>query len=187
MQPKPPVHVKLFSGVLYSDPNALNRAFALLEDAYGSIEYRSRDFTFDETDYYNTEMGTPIYRHFISFKNLITPDQIAQIKLECNHIETRVSPEQGRLVNLDPGYMDYDKVVLASAKYNGNKVYLNDGIWADLTLRFEQGQYLPYPWSFPDFKTNRYEDVFLEIRRLYKTQMRRISRKERQESQLGHS
>lgn len=187
MQPKPPLQVKLFSGVLYSDPDALNRAFSLLEEKYGPIEYRSQDFPFTETDYYNIEMGTPIYRHFISFKNLIIPNQIAKIKLECNTIEERVASQQGRVVNLDPGYMDYDKVVLASAKYNGNKVYLDEGIWADLTLRFEQGQYLTYPWSFPDFKTGQYQEVFLEIRRLYKTQMRRLFRKERQEIQANGS
>jgi len=73
-----------------------------------------------------------------------------------------------RKVNLDPGYLDYDKFVLASAKYNGQKIYLDCGIWADLTLHYEKGKFDPYPWSFPDFKSRMYDGAFLEMRRLYK-------------------
>ncbi|MBN2201839.1 DUF4416 family protein [bacterium] len=75
-----------------------------------------------------------------------------------------------RQVNFDPGYMDYDKFVLASAKYNGQKIYLDCGIWADLTLHYEKGRFDPYPWSFPDFKSGLYQEVFQEIRARFKAQ-----------------
>jgi hypothetical protein len=78
-----------------------------------------------------------------------------------------------RRVNLDPGIMDYDKFVLASAKYNGQKVYLDRGIWADLTLHYEKGRFDPYPWSFPDFKSRIYDGAFMEIRQLYKKQRKK--------------
>jgi hypothetical protein len=77
-------------------------------------------------------------------------------------------------VNLDAGYMDYDKVVLVSAKYNGQKIYLDQGIWADLTLHYEKGQFNPYPWSFPDFKMGIYNDVFMEIRKKFKLQRKEL-------------
>ncbi|RPJ03325.1 MAG: DUF4416 family protein, partial [Spirochaetaceae bacterium] len=80
----------------------------------------------------------------------------------------RPSGGLGRKVNLDPGILDYDKFVLASAKYNGQKVYLDMGIWADLTLHYEKGKFDPYPWSFPDFKSRIYDGAFMEMRRLYK-------------------
>jgi len=170
MHPEEPQPVKLICGVLYSDSRALNRAISQLESAYGSLDYQSPEFKFDLTDYYVPEMGSPINRLFLSFQNLIHPKDIARIKIETNRIESDISISGNRKVNLDPGYMDYDKVVLASGKYNGQKIYLDHGIWADLTLHYTKRHFDPYPWSFPDFKKGLYNDVFLEIRRLYKKQ-----------------
>ena len=170
MQPEEPGRVKLFTGILYSDTEVLEQALLCLENVYGPVDYRSPEFDFDLTDYYVPEMGKPIQRFFIAFEKLIHPKSIARIKIETNDIENRIVSDRKRKVNLDPGYLDYDKVVLASAKYNGQKIYLDHGIWADLTLHYEKGRFDPYPWSFPDFKSGIYNEVFLEIRRLYKEQ-----------------
>lgn len=170
MKPQEPGHVKLFMGILYSDNVILTKALGLLIERYGEVDYRSQSFEFTITDYYDHEMGELIFRLFVSFERLIHPKTIARIKLETNDVEEALSPDGNRKVNLDPGYMDYDKVVLASAKYNGQKIYLDSGIWADLTLHYEKNQFHPYPWSFPDFKQGLYDDVFLEIRRRYKRQ-----------------
>jgi hypothetical protein len=178
MKPDLAEPVKLFAGILYSDETLLAQAISLLEKKYGSVDFYSHVFPFEITDYYNAEMGTPIYRIFISFDDLISPSALAEIKLETNRIEMRLAVEDQRRVNLDCGYMDYDKVVLASGKYNGQKIYLDHGIWADLTLHFEKGHFDPYPWSFPDFKSGQYEDVFLEIRRIFKQQRKNKPRQE---------
>ena len=175
MKPADPEPVKLFFGILYSDRSRLDSAVALLEERYGPEDYRSPEFRFLETDYYEAEMGKPIFRVFISFDRLISPGDLATIKTETNQIEDHVSDRGSRKVNLDPGYMDYDKVVLASAKYNGQKIYLDLGIWADLTLHYEKGGYHPYPWSFPDFKKGIYDRVFLDMRALFKKQRRRTT------------
>ena len=172
MKPTEPGLVKLFAGILYSDIQMLTKALELLQDKFGEMDYRSPSFDFNITDYYHKEMGSPIFRLFVSFEPLILPNAIARIKLDTNEIEERLSEGRGRKINLDPGYIDYDKVVLASAKYNGQKVYLDHGIWADLTLHYEKGQFDPYPWSFPDFKQGIYDTVFLEIRDRYKRQRR---------------
>ena len=179
MRPEEPGLVKLIVGVLYSDVKLLDKSLLMIAGKYGPIDYRSPVFTFSQTDYYVPEMGSPIYRIFISHERLIRPNEIARIKIETNEMEEAlaVEPPEGqrpsggfkRKVNLDPGYMDYDKVVLASAKYNGQKIYLGSGIWADLTLHYEKGRFDPYPWSFPDFKSGIYSEVFLEIRRRYKS------------------
>jgi hypothetical protein len=172
--------VKLFVGILYSDGVLLESALVKLCGKFGPVDYRSPVFPFSQTDYYVPEMGSPIYRIFVSHERLIQPNEIARIKIETNEMEETLAlePPEGerpsgglkRKVNLDPGYMDYDKVVLASAKYNGQKIYLDSGIWADLTLHYEKGMFDPYPWSFPDFKKGIYDEVFLEIRRRYKLQ-----------------
>ena len=170
VKPEGPGLVKLFVGILYSDTAILTRALEMLQERCGEMDFRSRSFEFTITDYYVPEMGKPIFRLFVSFERLINPKEIVRIKTETNKIEDRLAVEGKRKVNLDPGYMDYDKVVLASAKYNGQKIYLNHGIWADLTLHYEKKKFHSYPWSFPDFKQGMYDEVFLEMRKRFKVQ-----------------
>lgn len=173
MEPKNKIpKVKLIAGILFSDDKFLNKSFELLRSEFGEIDYKSIHFKFDITDYYTSEMGDNILRIFISFKNLITPDLLADVKIQTNEIESELSITGKRTVNIDSGYLDYDKIVLASGKYNGNKIYLKNGIWADLTLHYQKGVYLPYPWSFPDFKKGEYNQVFLKVREIYKKQMK---------------
>jgi hypothetical protein len=170
LKPVDPNPVKPFTGILYSNPERLDKALELLSERFGEIDCRSRAFDFAVSDYYHAEMGSPIWRIFVSFKPLVGPDELAKIKIDTNAIEDELAVDGKRLVNIDSGYLDYDKVVLASAKYNWAKIYLKDGIWADLTLHFEKGNYDPLPWSFPDFKSGIYNSVFLEMRRIYKGQ-----------------
>jgi len=174
MKPQKPISVKLFIGVLYSNRDILSKALDLLEKEFGPVDFKIEDFEFTVSDYYVEEMGRPIYRSFYSFERLIDPSDLVSIKLKSNEIEDLVAVKNNRKVNLDPGYLDYDKVVLASAKYNGNKVYLDKGIWADLTLFYSKGKFTPYPWSFPDFKLGLYDTFFLEMRSIYKKQRRII-------------
>jgi len=168
MKPSDPPPVNLFVGVLYTDDVLLENAIDALKQRYGVLDYRSSVFDFDVSEYYVPEMGSPIRRIFVSFQPLVLPNAIARIKVETNRIEETLSVGGRRKVNLDCGYLDFDKAVLASAKYNGQKVYLDLGIWADLTLRYEKGNFYPYPWSFPDFKSGRYNRVFLDMRLLYR-------------------
>ena len=170
MKPQDPGAVKLLAGILFSDEKRMLDSLELLSDCFGPIDFQSKIFTFDITGYYEPEMGSPIFRILVSFSKLILPSDLAHIKTKTVEIEEQLAVDGCRKVNLDPGYMDYDKIVLASYKYNGQKIYLDHGVWADLTLHYEKGTFHPYPWSFPDFKTGLYNDVFIEIRRVYKEQ-----------------
>lgn len=172
MKPSEPTPVKLLCGVLFSDEPLLKKALSLLAEKYGEIDFIGKRYLFESTDYYSAEMGGPIYRVFYTFTQLINPGRLAKIKIECNEIEDLVAVQQRRKINLDPGYMDYDKVVLASAKYNSHKIYLDHGIYADPTLHYIKGRYLPGEYCFPDFKNGLYEKEFLEIRTIYKTQLK---------------
>lgn len=176
MKPSEPIAVKLFCGVLYSDENLLQKSQTILLEKYGTIDFASEPYEFTITEYYRPEMGWPIYRIFWSFARLINPKDIARIKIECNEIEDQLAIDSNRKVNIDSGYVDYDKVVLASAKYNGQKIYLNFGIYADLTLHYEKRDFHPYPWTFPDFKSGLYNKALLRIRENYKLQLKRSER-----------
>lgn len=169
-EPKEPPPVKLIVAVLYSSHDMLEIATAAMSRLFGEIDYTSESFDFEATDYYAAEMGQPLYRIFLGFEKLIDPGTLATVKLATNQLEGQFAAEGNRRVNLDPGYLDTDKFVLASAKANAQKIYLAHGIWADPTLRYEKGQYLPYPWSFPDFRSGRYQHAFMRLRDIYKKQ-----------------
>jgi len=174
MKPTEPEPVKLFVGILYTDESFLEKTITLVVKKFAETDFKSPVFEFTSSDYYKAEMGWPIFREFVSFHNLINPKELAKIKIETNKIENELA-ENKRKVNLDPGYMDTNKVVLASAKFNAQKIYLDHGIYADPTLLYEKGKFEAYPSAFPDFKTNLYEKTFLHIRALYKEQCRKMN------------
>lgn len=162
--------VKLFVITLHNDPEILQKAIGDLKDVWGEVDWISDDYEFDVTDYYSAEMGAGLLRRFYSFAHLIQPDQITEIKLLSNSIEERYRSDSGRRINLDPGYLDTYKVVLASAKFGGQKIYLGRGIYADMTLVRYKGKWESFAWGFPDFKSGRYDAALSTIREIYKKQ-----------------
>jgi len=166
--------VKLFLAILMNETIDQTIVLDILRDNFGSIDYLGSQYQFDLTDYYENEMGKQIQRFFVSFENLIQPNEIAAIKRMTNSIETCFAEESQRPLNLDPGYLDYQKVVLASLKFGGQKIYLQDHVYADLTLYYKKGSFTSFPWTFPDFKDDRYYGDLLKIRELYKNEMKKI-------------
>ena len=163
--------VKLFCAILYNDSESLSATEKLLTKKFGEIDFSGKQFSFDKTNYYQEEMGQDLKRKIISFKKCVPPENISDIKLFTNNLETQLSADGKRKTNIDPGYIDYMKVILASAKYGPHKIYLKNGIYADLTLIYSKGGYSPFNWTFPDFKTNLYHNELLEIRNIYKKQI----------------
>jgi len=172
MIPSLPKPVKLFIGALYSDTILLEQAMTDAGNAFSPVDSVSEDFSFANTTYYDIEMGTPIYRRFYSFEELVSPDILASAKLTTNAIEDRYADGKNRKVNLDVGYMDYDKIVLASAKYGIHKISIGSGIYADMALHYEKGKFFPFPWAFMDFRSEKYHPFFLSMRTIYKRQLR---------------
>jgi hypothetical protein len=169
---EPVPQVKLFVVTLHRDVQVLEQAVSEIKELFGKIDWISEDFPFDVTGYYENEMGKDLLRRFYSFEKLISPEQIVEIKIRTNQIEEKYRYEKGRMINLDPGYLDTYKVVLASAKFGGQKIYLENGIYADMTLVMYKGQWESFAWGFPDFKSRRYDLTLSKIRDLYKAQMR---------------
>lgn len=172
MQPLP---VKLFIGVLTSIPEILPAAEAQLSALYGPVDDRSPAFPFDWTGYYDKEMGHPINRHFLSFENLIKPESIAEIKVATNDLESSLASEWTRVsrpINLDPGYIEESKLVLASTKNFYHRIYIARGIYAEATLHYEKkGAWQAFPWTFPDYAAERYHPYFLSVRDRYREQL----------------
>jgi hypothetical protein len=118
-------------------------------------------------------MGGPLWRGWISFRGLANPADLPAWKHEARSLEEFWSREGRRTRNLDIGYMDADKLVLASFKRGPFKLYLDRGVWADMTLGYSQGVFTPLPWTFPDFRDGRYDKSLGVIRDKLKAEMRR--------------
>jgi hypothetical protein len=132
--------------------------------------------TFTATDYYAAEMGENLQRGFIAFEPMIPADTLPSIKHETNAIEARIAEESlsnvPRPVNLDPGYLQLGKIVLASTKDAGHRLALGSGIYGELTLRFNTGAWEILPWTYPDFREQRVHDYFLGLREIYRNARR---------------
>lgn len=170
---KKPQPVQLVMGLIYGSRANLEEIESELASEFGEIEIKSPPFDFDVTDYYEDEMGSGLRRVFYGFKELIDPGDIVDIKLTALKIEEDTGWEGARTVNLDPGYMDFNKLILVSAKFLAQKVYLTKGVYADPTIYYDKG-WKVYDWAFPDFKSGRYNEFFTELRKLYKAKMRRL-------------
>jgi len=168
-QPGEPYPVKVFVAALFVPDAVMQDALSRLAERLGPIDYTSDAIPFDVTDYYASEMGKGLMRQLFSFARKVTPAAIAEIKLFTNALEDELAEGGKRRINLDPGYMDHNKVVLPSMKQGSQKIYLDKGVWADPTLRYEKGRFHPFDWTFPDFKDGRYHKPLMRIRELYKT------------------
>ncbi|PIP36799.1 MAG: DUF4416 domain-containing protein [Desulfobacterales bacterium CG07_land_8_20_14_0_80_52_14] len=146
--PKP---VKLIIGIFLKDKSLFPSAVRMLADRYGSVDMVSRWFPFDLTDYYESEMGTPLLRRMTAFERLIGRENLAAIKVETNILEDRFALDGKRRVNLDPGYVAREHVVVATGKNFSHRIYIGQGVFADLTLLFHKGEFHKLPWTYPDY------------------------------------
>ena len=164
--------VKMIAAILYNDESALEQAIQKLESQFSPVDYRSEVFLFTQSDYYEDEMGSNLKRILISFTKPVAPESLVEAKLFADQIEKEALLLEKRSVNIDTGYIDLFKLVLASFKGRNNKIYISHGIWADMVLYFKQGDFHPFEWSFPDFKSGIFNPALKEIREKLKLQLR---------------
>ncbi|MBN2183741.1 MAG: DUF4416 family protein [Candidatus Krumholzibacteriota bacterium] len=171
--------VKFFAALLLSEEMAGSAAHAdmdkllkELEGILGPIDYRGKAFPFDMTDYYEDEMGPGISRVIVSFAPLGEAMDIVQVKHSARSLEDSFSKDGKRRINIDPGYIDFFKAVLASFKEGPQKIYIGEGVYADPVLMYQEGRWITLPWTFPDFKKGLYMDDLSAIRDIYKKKRR---------------
>lgn len=147
------------------------RADSALRRHFGAIDFSSGIIPFKYTDYYEGEFGKGLSRAFVCFSKLIAPEKLSAIKLFTNALEQKFSRDSRRLINIDPGYVDMAKLVLATTKDYAHRIYLGRGIFAEITLRFKEKSFVPPEWTYPDYKTADYIGIFNRIRGLYAAQI----------------
>lgn len=159
--------VKLFLGFIYKDEAVYRKSLNVIQRRFGSIDHESPVFDFSFTDYYEKEMGPGLKKKIVSIERLIQPCELSRIKIITNSIEEKLSESGSRRINIDPGYLDNAKLVLASTKDFYHRIYIGKGIFAELTLYYKDKDYHWLEWTYPDYKSDGYIGFFKEARGIY--------------------
>ena len=135
---------------------------------FGQLATASTVFDFNETDYYLPTMGPNLKKQFLAYDQLCEPDRLPAIKKMTNDWEAEYAAfcphSESRPLNLDPGYLTLAKLVLASTKDHAHRIYLNEGIYAEVTLAFRHGAWKKFEWTFPDYQREDYQQFFSQCR-----------------------
>lgn len=172
--------VKPIVGMLAASLELLADAREVVSDRFAPVEMASDPVRWTVSAYYQEEMGEEIWRQFLAMHNLEPADELAVQKLGTNDLEACWRTSRGRQVNLDPGYLDLNKLVLASTKDAAHRVYLGDGIYAEATLRWARGTFAAWPYTYPDYASEHAVAFFNRVRQRYREQL--TSRRDRSAS-----
>ncbi|MFQ6000217.1 MAG: DUF4416 family protein, partial [Anaerolineae bacterium] len=164
--------VKLVVGMISGRKPLFDAAQRELTARFGPLDYESILMPWEFTDYYSRELGENLGRKFLSFERLIDPARLAEIKSFTNQLEGKFSEGGARRINLDPGYLDSAKLVLATTKNRDHRIYIGQGIFAEVTLHFRGKSFRAWEWTYPDYATPEYIAIFNEIRALYWEQLK---------------
>jgi len=174
---------KLIISMITSDKCLFDLYKEELIKKFGEVDIESNAQPFDFTDYYEEEFGKNLMQKLFSLSSLIGMDELAEIKIITNSIENNFKNENiknnlthpKRKINLDPGYITLDKYILASTKNGPSRIYLNQGIYAEITLRFINKSFVTCEYTYPNYKTNEYIIFLNSVRQKYKVQLRENS------------
>jgi hypothetical protein len=170
-----PRRVKLFTGLICGEDAPIRECIRKLEGEFGEIDFISGRFPFNFTPYYEKEMGNELWREIICFKNLIRRDELVGIKVFTNKLEKDFSQEGKRKINIDPGYISGEHLILATGKGYYHRPYLGKGVYADLTLVYKNKEFQPLEWTYPDYRSQEMRNLFRELRGKYMLELARES------------
>ena len=154
------------ASVLYVDESLLKETLASLQLYFGEALLFSESYPFDMTDYYQDEMGSSIQRVWFCFAPLQDPSELPAWKVKCIELEEKFSCGGKRPINIDPGYLDHGKLVLASCKAAPDKIYMGEGVFAHTCLRYKKGKFHGPEHSFADFIDGRFNKFFRSAKQL---------------------
>ncbi len=161
--------MKLICGMISADKRLFDEMAGVLSRLFGAVDAASDVMDFDFTHYYDEQMGSPLYRKFVSFTDLVTPEAVVAAKLltnalECDAADRLADAGPPRPVNLDPGYVTPAKLVLVSMKNFSHRIYVAKSVYAEVTLMYRKGRWESLPWTFPDFASPRYHPFLTAAR-----------------------
>jgi hypothetical protein len=148
-----PFKVKLFVAFLYNPAAPIADIEKKLDARFGERQFSYGPVPFSWTDYYRKEMGSSLNKLYFNYQTGINREDLPAIKIFTNELEQTFSDGRGnRQVNIDPGYIARDKVVLATTKDFYHRLHLADGIFGEVTLHYRKGKFRYFSWTYPDFR-----------------------------------
>lgn len=159
---------RLIISTIYSSVDALADTLRRLERRFGRVENETSGQKCNCREVYHEEMGNDLKIRFFSFEKPVPRSDLPEIKTMCRKIESNFSDHiedyMFRTVNIDPGIMTRDNLIMAAARDLKQRVYLSDGVFAELTLIYSKGCFNRLPWTHADFCTEEAEDFFRHVR-----------------------
>ena len=163
--------VKLITGLILSKNSPYEQCILKLEERFGVADFISEKFPFQYTNYYEKEMGNDLSRIIISYEQLIKRDQLAKIKIIVDELEHEFLFKGKRKINMDPGYIAPEHLILATGKGYYHRPYLGKGVYADLTLVYRNKEFKSLEWTYPDYRTDKMRELFKRLREIYMLQL----------------
>lgn len=162
-----------------SDPKLLDRVTVLVTEHFGCLAAISERYHFTETDYYAQAMGPALEKQLFVLHDLQPADCLPHLKIQTNELEDQIAREgrylAQRPLNLDPGYIELGKLVLASTKDHAHRLYLGRGIFGEITLQFRGGAWRELPWTYPDFRRPEVQAFLVEAREIHRRRLARAA------------
>ncbi len=174
--PGPPLPVKPVVNLLLAAKELGPAVIQRLTEYFGPPDLVGPWWPFDATAYYTPEMGPELGRRLVAFLHLADPARLADWKVYTNGVEASFRLGGRRLLNLDPGYVARERLVLATGKNYSHRIYLDQGIFGDLTLVYGRGGFQPLPWSYPDYARGELPALLGLVRRKYLWQLKALGR-----------
>ncbi len=168
-----PSAVRLFMGLIYKEDAPISDLIEMLEEKLGAINFESGATPFDHSSYYTKEMGVGLLRKIITFDKLIRRTEIVEIKTFTNNLEKVFSCKGDRTINIDPGYIAQEHIILATGKGYSHRPYLGSGVYADLTLIYIKDEYRTLQWTYPDYGREEMRVLFKDLRNKYVSQLKK--------------
>ncbi len=169
---KPPLKAKLVFSIFAREAEFVDNALEMLVDLYGPCDFKGPLMPFDYTTYYEREFGAGLKRRFVGFARLIDQSDLVDVKHQTQRIEGELSSNGKRLVNIDPGILTAERLVLATGKNYTHRIYLGKGVFADLTLIYSAGTFNPLPWTYPDYAAEDSVALWKQMRDAYMSRLK---------------
>ena len=146
-----------FCAIITRHDAARQWAMKRLADQWGAATVSSCEIPFEAGGYYTPSMGSDLQKTLITSAGFVDPAGLADWKNTTNrweqdYIDASEHQEQ-RPLNLDPGYMTQAKLVLATTKDRDHRLYLRDGMFAEVTLTYVGKVWEHHRWSYPSYRT----------------------------------
>ena len=154
---------RLVIALMYSDKSIFEEVKEILIDNFGEIEFTSEEYDFNFTGYYENEFGKSLKKIFIIFKKPINREELVGIRLYTQELEDKFTDDNKRKVNIDPGYITRDNLIMASLKEQPYKIYLGKGVFAHMIFMFKRNGIISFKHSFPDYLAQK--DFFIMVRK----------------------